>query len=495
MKYHPEGMIVWDPWFIEKDEEIHTFHLQRLMPDSARTGEEAGSMGHAVSRDGGLHWEECPPVLPPLGEAYPMDCFQKYTGCVVEKDGLFYMFYTMQNLRHQQQIGLATSPDLYDWTVYEGNPVISPDESLLIGFGQCDEIWGGTVDCRDLMVIEQDGVYYGYFAASAVIDGRPQGVAVCARSADLYHWEDQRIVWTSRFGTCAEVPDVYRFGSKLYMTRLAGEYSGGRGIFSDENVTFGGLYAVADTPYGPFTEGADNTFVGGLSGYFGYTWRHVRYQGRDLMMHIEREYHTDVLSLPKVVGLTEDGRLRAFYNEDLNRLNTEVLLDVQHPAEFTELPPSAFAWPLVLGEWRREDGRYIGSCPRWQPGMLGVHAHNIHFQAQLDLSACRAAGFALYSRDDSGGLRRYVVLAEPEKNRVMITEPFDFPRHALREYRFAEPKCHLRVMFVDEGIEVYVNNEFLLATKLPNLGQTHAGLFVDRGKAVIDNLEIYRVED
>lgn len=77
----------------------------------------------------------------------------------------------------------------------------------------------------------------------------------------------------------------------------------------------------------------------------------------------------------------------------------------------------------------------------------------------------------------------------------MITEPFDFPRHALREYRFAEPKCHLRVMFVDEGIEVYVNNEFLLATKLPNLGQTHAGLFVDRGKAVIDNLEIYRVED
>ena len=77
MKYNAHGMVMWDPWFIEKDGEIHTFHLQRLMADSPRTPQEANSMGHAVSRDGGLHWEECPTILPPLGEAYPMDCLQK----------------------------------------------------------------------------------------------------------------------------------------------------------------------------------------------------------------------------------------------------------------------------------------------------------------------------------------------------------------------------------------------------------------------------------
>ena len=495
MKYNAHGMVMWDPWFIEKDGEIHTFHLQRLMADSPRTPQEANSMGHAVSRDGGLHWEECPTILPPLGEAYPMDCLQKYTGCVVEKDGLYYLFYTMRNAVNQQRIGLATSTDLYDWKVYEGNPVLSPDENLLIGYDKCDELWGGIVDCRDMMIIEEDGVYYGYFAASAVIDGKPQGVAACARSTDLYHWEDQRIVWTSRFGTCAEVPDVYQLGGKWYMTRLAGECSGGRGIYSDENVTLGALYAKADSPAGPFVEGEDNTFVGGFASNFGYTNRHICYQGRELMFHVEKQFKTDVLALPKVVRLTEDGRLRAFFNEDLYKLNTETLVSPEKPAGFVDLPPSAFAWPLVMGEWKQENGLYVGSCPSWQTGMLGVEAHNVHIEAKLDLSACRAAGFALYSSDNNGALRRYVVLAEPEKNRVMVTEPYDFPRHAVREYAFRKPSCHLRVMFIDDGLEAYVGDEFLISLKLENLGHNHIGLFVDRGEVQIEALSVYRVEE
>jgi len=77
--YRPDGMKMWDPWFVEHDGQVHLFHLQRLSGGSKRTAAEADHIGHAVSRDF-IHWTEQPLTVGP-GEKGGMEDMQPWTGC------------------------------------------------------------------------------------------------------------------------------------------------------------------------------------------------------------------------------------------------------------------------------------------------------------------------------------------------------------------------------------------------------------------------------
>lgn len=75
------------------------FHLQQAAPGSAKTVKEIHSIGHAVSKDL-IRWEERPLALSP-GEPGALDDMEIFTGCTYEKDGLYYLFYTMKSSREQ----------------------------------------------------------------------------------------------------------------------------------------------------------------------------------------------------------------------------------------------------------------------------------------------------------------------------------------------------------------------------------------------------------
>jgi len=203
--YSPEGYCMWDNWYVERDGEIHLIHLKGLAGgmDYDAAKENRRGYGHAVSTDL-VHWSEQADILSLEESTNPLDRDFRYTGCTIERNGVYYTFYTMRK-GQGQRIGVATSEDLYEWEEYEGNPVLVPDEKWFITFANENvsnhAAWGATVDCRDMLVIEdKEGEgYWGYFVASADT-GRtsPTAVIGVAYSYDLLEWEQLGIAYMPR---------------------------------------------------------------------------------------------------------------------------------------------------------------------------------------------------------------------------------------------------------------------------------------------------------
>lgn len=100
-----------------------------------------------------------------------------YKACIIKHDELYYMFYNAKEKDEgpwTEQIGVATSSDLFHWGRYTGNPVL--------------KVTKGAWDSRfvsDPCIVYNGGqwlmFYYGF-------DGR-HAQDGCAVSEDLLHWE------------------------------------------------------------------------------------------------------------------------------------------------------------------------------------------------------------------------------------------------------------------------------------------------------------------
>ena len=127
MHYSPKNKYLWDFWMISSEKHYHLFYLQadRNLP-SPDDRHEVASIGHAISPDL-YQWREMGTVLEkgPDGE---WDDTSLWTGSIIKKNDLFYMFYTSRFSREKrkvQRIGLAISEDLHHWEKYKGNPIIT----------------------------------------------------------------------------------------------------------------------------------------------------------------------------------------------------------------------------------------------------------------------------------------------------------------------------------------------------------------------------------
>ena len=157
LHYSPAKYNMWDSWIVDNNEEFHLVHLKGLAGgvtyDSSK--EDVRGYGHATSTDL-LHWTEQEDILEVDKSKNPYDQEFRYTGCTIEHEGVFYTYYTMRK-GQGQRIGVATSKDMYEWEEYEGNPVLVPDEQWFVTFANenvsNNAAWGGTVDCRDMVVI------------------------------------------------------------------------------------------------------------------------------------------------------------------------------------------------------------------------------------------------------------------------------------------------------------------------------------------------------
>jgi hypothetical protein len=125
----------------------------------------------------------------------------------------FIVFYTMRDKeKGNQRLGAAMSDDLKEFRIYPYNPVIVPDDRVLLGYENIREYDWNLVDCRDLITVrcKKDGLYYGYFAAAADVGRRqPVGVTAVAVSDDLLNWRDQSIVFVPKQNGMIEVPDIH----------------------------------------------------------------------------------------------------------------------------------------------------------------------------------------------------------------------------------------------------------------------------------------------
>ena len=224
------GMAIVDHSFIERDGVMHLFY------NRAEIGFEwdtrfVDTFGHATSKDM-VHWHIEAPCFSVSDREW--ENHQVWSPGVVERNGLYYMYYTGVNRAVCQSIGVATSNDLWHWVRVGDEPVVTPGT-----WGQWSlDKWS---DCRDSMVfIDDDGVAYMYYCTSDYSGGGKRPAVGIAISRDMLTWEDKGAYVFDICDSSLESPFVCKHDGRYYLFYT--------------NCGKGTDYAVSDDPVGKWKQ-------------------------------------------------------------------------------------------------------------------------------------------------------------------------------------------------------------------------------------------------
>ena len=492
--YRPDGMTMWDPWFVVHEGQAHLFHLQRRS-GSNRTAAEADHIGHATSRDL-IHWTEQPLTVGP-GEKGGLEDLQPWTGCTVVKDGVFHLFYTMRSSRddaRNQHIGLATSRDLVTWHRHPGNPVIAPDPRWYVHEGKPEP--DNKVGCRDMKIVRDPAGngWIGFFAATVPAEEEAEAACIAvARSKDLIHWEQMPPAFVpKRYGE-VEAHDVFPLGGKWWMTCLTSHGHGNRGSFADPNVVRGTIVAMADKPEGPYREPAPGYALLGGDLTAGNTVSTVEFEGKRYAFFQEGPQ----LSPPLELNVTPEGRLRMMWSERQNAWRGASLLPDKLPQPVSIRTHQTGG--LTAGKWElAADGSYRGkSRTGSQVADLGFGAADMEVEATVTLKSGVAAGLVLRTKRSAPYPEGDFVFALDAKDGCIFGASLTMYSSMNRRQFRVEPNraYQLRLCVRGDRYELYVDDELVLHGAFPkNFVRTQPGLglFVDRGETVIEKLAVYQ---
>jgi beta-fructofuranosidase len=287
----PNGLICWSG-------EYHLFYQHN--PNGAFWG--TMHWGHAVSRDL-VHWTHLPIALAPTPGGPDWDgCF---SGCAVENDGVPTLVYT--GVTPEVQC-VATSHDgLLTWEKHPANPVIAgPPEGLAVTGFRDPWVWREGDEWQMLLGSGIQGV---------------GGAVLHYTSPDLVCWEYQGPICVgeaTKTGTVWECPNFFPLGDRHVLIVSP--------IPLRKSIYFVGSYA--DGQFTPELEGvlddgghfyAPQTFLDaeGNRVMFGWLW-----EGRSDAAQRGSGW-AGVMSLPRVLSLDGDGRLRMEPSRELQRLRRE----------------------------------------------------------------------------------------------------------------------------------------------------------------------------
>lgn len=490
--YHPEGLQVWDVWYLDDGDRVHAYYLQKPAPDVDPSLLRPDWIGHATSTDL-VRWHEEPPALGP-DPTSDVDDLQPWTGSAVLHDGLYHLFYTMRGSRRPagrvQRTGLATSADGVRWTRHPGNPVLEPDPTRYVSNPE------GVVDCRDLLVIpDPEGTgWLGFYAARLRDSTLSGGAAIAvAHSADLIQWEHRDTAFAPGRYACLEVPDVFELNGRWYLTCLVGNRYGDRGPLSG-NTTNGTIYAVADHPAGPYRQLADDVVVVAGDTTSGYSCRSVELDGKRHLLYTEpTPSGRDSISLPVELEAGDRGALRLRYSPLSQPLRSAARRTVGD--HLTELAPVPH-WPQVNGTWTREaDGRLSGTAPAgWHVSSEDLAGDAFEIEATFRASGTTVFGVAIGASgaDTASGSvlvgidagRRMAVAATLPDFADLIERPLDADLSG---------PVHLRVIVRGERIQMYVNDHLWVQFARPwNVhGAQGFGWYVENGSVRVHDAGVW----
>ncbi|MFT4061934.1 MAG: hypothetical protein QM642_06215 [Edaphocola sp.] len=173
------------------------------------------------------------------------------TGSVIKVGNVYYGYYTGHNGgfpaigKPQEAIMYATSTDLQHWTKKEGFYLYAPT-----GYS--------ANDFRDPQVMYNEEEQKYYMLVSAQKDGQPVVATFTSQDPSTDEWtlEDPFFVSDNDDYWMLECPDVFKMGSKWYLT------------FSEDYVSHTTHYRVADDFHGPYQLPASGNEV--LNGSYAY---------------------------------------------------------------------------------------------------------------------------------------------------------------------------------------------------------------------------------
>jgi beta-fructofuranosidase len=312
---------IWDFWLAQDGPDWHIYFLQadNTLPDPEMRHRNV-TQGHAVSRDL-VNWKHLGTCLTPSkGPAF--DDWTTWTGSVLKgPDGIWHLFYTGTPHAEggmKQRIGHATSKDMHSW--------------VRVGDGLCLDLVGPNAKyyeeytpghwhdraMRDPWVIKNpdgDG-WLMYFTAR--VPGRKEpnagGAVGFATSPDLMTWTLQKPIYDGGDFGQLEVPQVFKFGKKWYMTfcTAAEHWSLEYRAKNHETPITGSHYLIADSHLGPWTV-PTHKFLDGRNPCKRYAGKIVEKDGRLFIMgflqfDLDRNF-IGVVSDPVPLHVDDDGLL------------------------------------------------------------------------------------------------------------------------------------------------------------------------------------------
>jgi len=510
--YHPDGLFVWDTWFLQDGDTTHVFHLQVKRPnknvdenfkqqkerianyvDQTDRATFDATIGHATSKNL-LAWTEQPVALfrtdvkkvGGINNSY--DDGDLFTGCAVKHKGLYYLFYTGNTRRvvdgrrrGVEAICLATSTDGIHFRKHPGNPLFSPDPKRFYTYPDPPAPFKhhahrGT-DCRDILVVEDPSgrgwLGYVVMRRKGFNDAFHSACIVLCRSDNLVDWDIAGPVCTPNRFNCFEVPDVFKIGPKWYMIALTGDFYGQSERWTDKNITCATIVFQADSAQGPFLEVKDNLLLTSIADKGqGISARTVERNGERLLFYTHSEVSTGrgSLSWPEKLIPRAEGGLDPVYWEGVN---AAFATPVDAAAIDVTSDESGFELTKVR-QWTQKDPTYM-------------------ITAKVDLRTAQAGGIALARKDGTSPfLLAQIDCAAKPKGLVSIQRLSDKEIIQKREMQIVSKGVYdLRVVVCGDIIKLYVDERLVLTHYVAGIEPGDVYLYARQGGAMYQNLRYY----
>ena len=393
-----------------------------------------------------------------------------FTGSVIERDGLFNIFYTGHNslLKEKQNLPMqgvmrATSSDLRTWTKKRDFLFLAPSD----GYEPHD--WRAPF----VLWNEDAGEYWMLLAARKTTGpSRNRGCVALAASPDLETWEVREPFWMPDEYFTHECPDLFRIGRWWYLV-----YS----TFTERCVTH---YRMSRSLNGPWLAPANDTFdarafyaaktAGDGKRRYIFGWLPTRNGEKDdggwewggeLVTHevVQQKNGTLAVRAPRTVA--------AHFNR---------------AAMLSPTP--------VLGNWKTS-ARSLSAASTGRHSILslGLLPADGLIEAKVTFST-GTASCGLLLRCDETCDKYYQVRLEPGNRRIVFDR---WPRPGDQPFVLERPLAMkagtpvtLRVLVDGSCVVVYANDALALSCRMYEHREGGLGLFVTEGEAAFTGLTL-----
>ncbi|AJY77350.1 glycoside hydrolase family 32 protein [Paenibacillus beijingensis] len=463
LKYHFMAPAYWinDPnGLIFYKGEYHLFYQHYPY------GAEWGSMhwGHAKSKDL-VHWEHLPIALAP---SEPYDLHERggcFSGSAVDDNGVLSVLYTGTIIQEDgtviQSQCLATSEDGITFQKYDGNPVISvPPED-------------GSAAFRDPKVWKHDDTWYMVVGSQKGDIGK----ALLYRSPDLRKWDYAGVLAESdgTMGYMWECPDFFPLGDRhvlMFSPMGMGQH---KTIYlvGDMDYTTGRFDwdTMGDVDLG-FEYYAPQSFLDGQGRRIIIAWLNAW----DWMPWFKNFGPTGkndwcgAMSLPRVVELDKDGRLKFTPVEEL-----EVLRRDSYHQEALVVRPGV----------------------RTLPDYVGSDCLEIKVEFNLDGSSAEEVGFVLRAARDRSEQTLLVYNRAANELRFDRTKADGWSEgiQTARLERSGSDPLRLHIFVDTSVIEVYADDYRTVMTNniYPDPANVDLDIFAAGGSVTVNAVDIWKL--